>query len=177
MMPRINRVKKCQKDQGECSKCHLPLPVGSPYIFWKFRYGGKVKRCTSPGCYPKPSELTQSEFLTLVYSAEETLSAFTDKYDAEAVVQALEDAYSNVEEARDLRHEAADNIEQYFEGSEKAEELREQGDEAEQWLDEIERAKDDAEEVQNGDWEPTDDESVEDRLTEIMDEALASYPF
>ena len=31
-MPRVNRVAKCQKDQGRCGKCGDELPKGSAYL-------------------------------------------------------------------------------------------------------------------------------------------------
>lgn len=175
-MPRVNVVKKSRKDQGTC-KCGAPLPVGSPYIWWKFNFGRiKYRRCTAAKCRPKPSELTQSEFYGLVYSTEEMLSGM-ESPTAEDLTQALEDAMSNLEEARDLRHEAADAIEEYFEGSEKAEELRGEGDQADEWYEELDQVKDEAQELTDGDYEFAEDETLEDKIDELREQASSSYPF
>lgn len=61
-MPRVNSVKKCRKTPGKCSRCAHKIKKGEPYIWWKFNFGAKYVRCAEPSCYPKPSDLTRSEF-------------------------------------------------------------------------------------------------------------------
>jgi len=59
-MPRVHHVKKARKDNPCCKK-------GEAYYWWKFRYGGKRYSKT----YPKPSQLTQSEFYGTLYELQE----------------------------------------------------------------------------------------------------------
>ena len=75
-MPKVYSVKKCRKSPGQCGKCGTKIEKGKPYVFWAFMVGGKGGpnhiRCGQAACYPKPSDLTQSEFWSGVYSLQET---------------------------------------------------------------------------------------------------------
>lgn len=66
-MPRVHYVKKARKDHGSHIK------KGESYYWWKFRYGPRMISKTRP----KPSQLTQSEFLSKFYSIQEELEAMT----------------------------------------------------------------------------------------------------
>lgn len=61
-MPRVNRVEKCRKSPGKCTRCSKKIKKGDPYLWWKFNFGPKYVRCSASACSPKPSELTRSEF-------------------------------------------------------------------------------------------------------------------
>lgn len=65
-MARAHFVKSARK-----AIPHAKIKVGDSYYWWKFRYGGRFVSKTPP----KPSQLTQSEYLQAVYGAEEE---FTD---------------------------------------------------------------------------------------------------
>lgn len=70
-MPRINVVTKALKDQGNCGRCHTPLPAGSGYRHTKVGFRGpKIVRCLSSECSFRPSELTDSK-LSEAYAAQE----------------------------------------------------------------------------------------------------------
>jgi hypothetical protein len=69
-MPRVTHVKKARKDNPVCKK-------GEPYYWWKFRYGGKHYSLT----YPRPSQLTQSEFLSQIYDLGEEIEGWTPSGD------------------------------------------------------------------------------------------------
>jgi len=56
-----------------------------------------------------------------------------DREKAQAVVDAVEEAKAEIEEVAQEYNESADNIEQYFEGSETAEECRQKADDLEGW--------------------------------------------
>ena len=86
-MPRVTRVAKAQKAQGSCSKCGKKIAKGDPYIWWKFRFGGKRVRCAE--CPPKPSDLTQSEYLSQVYDLEERIGDINND-DPTAAISELE---------------------------------------------------------------------------------------
>lgn len=62
-MPRVKKAvaRKNYPDYG--------IKKGDTYYSWKFRYGG-LHRSKTP---PRPSQLTQSEFLSAVYSVQESI--------------------------------------------------------------------------------------------------------
>lgn len=161
-MPKVNRVNKCRKDQGSCPKCGKPLPVGSAYIYWKFRYGGTHKRCTDQACYPKPSELTQSEFLSQLYDLQERLQALTDVDEVEVLIQ----------EIRDLGSEQLDkqtNMPEGLQYSDTGQLLEDRANACEDWADEIEAVEVPAIEADEGDEEFSPDEALEQYLDEVRD--------
>lgn len=67
-MARVHHVKKARKNYK-----HAGIKKGESYYWWKFRYGGKNMSKT----YPKPSQLTQSEFLGALYAMQEKISDFS----------------------------------------------------------------------------------------------------
>lgn len=62
-MPRVHTVKKSRKAWPG------GIEPGDSYYWWKFRFGG-VRRSKT---YPKPSQLTQSEYRGELYSIQERL--------------------------------------------------------------------------------------------------------
>jgi hypothetical protein len=156
-MPRVNTVKKSRKDQGSCGKCGDPLPKGSPYRFWKFRYGGKRKRCMKDECSPRRSDLTQSK-MAAVYDAqddaEETLASW-DREDVSVLRGALESLAETVREVGEEYAEAAEPFGNSGENQERADEL-------ESWADSLESAASELEEYEDQDCDTCDGEGVED---------------
>ncbi|KPK66575.1 MAG: hypothetical protein AMS21_02115 [Gemmatimonas sp. SG8_38_2] len=149
-MPRVHHVKKAQKDNSVAKK-------GESYYWWKFRYGGKQYSKT----YPRASQLTQSDKLSRVYSAQESVEdSGQPPTDARAygtpdelaaalreVYDVWESAIQELNEVADEYEESADNKEEYFPGTgdeirEKADALRSSADEAESRADEISQAAD-----------------------------------
>ena len=98
-MPRVNKVKKSAKDQGQCGRCGTLLPQGSAYVWWKFRFGGKYKRCTDEACYPSRSALTNSEILSNAWD-------LCDDFDASG----YEDLNSLCERASEIAQQVEDDI-------------------------------------------------------------------
>lgn len=72
-MPKVMLVKKARKAHGQCGKCSVRIERGDAFRWWKFRYGGLHIRCLKPGCSPKPSDLTQSEFYGSLYGIQESI--------------------------------------------------------------------------------------------------------
>ena len=98
-MPSVKLVKRARKAQGKCGKCNEVLSIGSPYRWWKFRYGGRYVRCTKSECFPRPSELTQSEFRSAAYSIQENNEdAVTSADDVDALESLRDDIASQIEE-------------------------------------------------------------------------------
>ena len=158
-MPRVNKVAKCQKAQGECPKCGKKIAKGDGYIWWKFRYGGRRVRCLA--CpYPRSSELTNSDKLSRLYGAgesvEDAIAAFEKDNDIDALRSAVEDAASEVRSVGEEYRESQENIENGFNHSTSmSDELGEKADSCESLADEIESAAGDLEEQPD---EPSDEE-------------------
>lgn len=140
-MPRVTRVAKCRVDQGTCSKCGQPIKKGDAYVWWQFAYRGASKRCAKSECYPKPADLTQSEFYGTLYGIQEQVSG-------DSVSSVVEAAKSAAEELRTLGSECSDKLSNMPDGLQQAptgELLQNRADECEGKADELEAAADEAE--------------------------------
>jgi len=151
-MARVNRVGKCRKAQGNCGGCGDPIKKGDPYIHWSpgFR-GSKRRRCTKPGCYPRPSALTANDRLSTVYGAQEDVEDTIkdwDRRDIDALKDAMTEAAEHIREMGEEYQESADTINETAEGSPIAEECEEKANGLSEWADEIESARDDLEEYE-----------------------------
>jgi len=150
-MPRVNQVKKAQKSPGKCLKCDRQIKKGDPYIFWKFRYGGKRIRC---GQCPRPrqSELTSSDKLSRCYAAGESIgdaiATFRDGGDLEDLKDVLDGSAGEIREVADEYRDSASNVESGMNGNRMpiCDELEEKADNLESKADEIESASSDLEE-------------------------------
>lgn len=140
-MPRINTVKKARKDQGTCRGCGREIKAGDGYKWIKFRYGGKVKKCSS--CNFRSSELTSSDKLSRLYAAQEDAHDRLDGWDredADEIRSLLEDTAQEIREVGEEYQESADAIREHFETSDTADECEEKAQEIEGWADEVEGA-------------------------------------
>lgn len=151
-MPRVTTVNKARVDQGACGKCSTPIKVGSPYRWWKFRYGGRRVRCMNPACAPRPSDLTQSEFLGTLYDIEETVSTavaeLRDGGEPSDCAQALRDA---AEELRNLGtdcQDKLDNMPESLQQGDTGQLLENRAQECESKADELDSAADEIDSVE-----------------------------
>lgn len=126
-MPRVNRVKKCRKAQGECGACGRKIEVGDGYLFWEFRYGGKRVRCLD--CPPRRQDLTQSAFWATVYDIEDQLGDLSDDpNDLDDIVCAIQELSSECQDALDAVPEQL----------QESHLLQERIDETDAWMNEVE---------------------------------------
>ncbi len=145
-MPRVTHVRKARKDNPVCK-------AGESYYWWKFRFGGKHYSLT----YPKPSQLTQSVYLSVIYACQEQWSELDEPTLIEAaewdqafvatwlgqIADSMESIKDELFELVDQYEESASNQEEYFSGSEHIDTLRECGMECEATCDEIDVIIDD----------------------------------
>lgn len=152
-MPRINYVKKCKKDQGNCGRCRDPLPIGSAYRWIKFRYAGRRVRCMKFSCAFRQSDLTSNDKLSRAYAAgemvEDALGGFVLEVHVKeilekgrAIVETVDEAMNELEEVSAEYEESADNMEEYFSGSYQIDEIRDKAYMLEDWRTEFEQGKD-----------------------------------
>jgi hypothetical protein len=102
-MPRINKVKRARKAIPSAG-----IEVGQPYYWWKFRFGGKHVSKT----YPKPSQLTQSEFLSTIYDINERIDNIDADNAAEEVPAIIDELDSLASEQEDKLSNMPDSLQQ-----------------------------------------------------------------
>lgn len=137
-MPRVNFVKKARK----------PIPgagveVGDSYYWWMFNFS-KVKHCSKTP--PKPSQLTQSEYLSTAYDLQEQAEAINvDGADSNS---AAEDLRSIADELRSLGEEQSskrDNMPESLQDSDTGQKLEARAEACDEIAGEIESAADEIE--------------------------------
>lgn len=171
-MPRVNHIKMCRKDQGNCSRCGTPLPKGSQYRWIKFRFGGKVKRCMKPSCAFRASDLTNSDKLSRLYGAQEdaqdelaALDPSDDAFDVQDVKNALEQAIEQIREVGEEYQESCDNIREHIAESPTADECEEKADQCEDWATQLEDV-----DIEDFEWDEDDAELDEFDPDEVFPE-------
>lgn len=123
-MPRVHFVKKAQKDNDAVKK-------GESYYWWKFRYGGKHMSRTAP----KQSQLTQSSFLSGLYSIQEDIESLTtDDLDQSTI----DDLVGRLEELRDEAQDSLDNMPEQLQEGDVGQMLQERVDNVEDAISELE---------------------------------------
>ena len=135
---RVNVVDHARKEQGMCmhTGCNTKIGVNDPYKWIKARYGPRRVFCGLH--FPRPSEMTSSDKLSVIYGArediEDTLGVFMSADNDslltsfDDLVNALESGSGSVNESADEYEMSADNIEQYFSNSPKVDEIREKAE-------------------------------------------------
>jgi len=146
-MPKVHFVKKARKANKEAG-----IKKGDSYYWWKFRNGGKRTSKTRP----KPSQLTQSEYLSTVYGMQEDIAGEAASVDGkESFESFLEMLKEKADELRSFGGEQADkasNMESAFSGgSPTIDLLNERAEACERIADELDCAGDD-DDVEDGDY-------------------------
>lgn len=145
-LAKITVVRRAQKDQGECERCHTKLPAGSGYKHYSVGFRGYKRRRCLECPDPLPSERESSK-LAGVYAAQEAVdvSTITTVEDAQEV---LREFAENVREVAQEYADAADAMgEAGYEMQEKADVLNSSADDVEQTdLSEYEADTDDDDE-------------------------------
>ena len=109
-MARATFVKKARKDVAGTE-----IKKGDSYYWWKFRHSGKYYSKTMP----RPSQLTQSEFLSTIYALEEGLNDDAElmrdgRMDAEGFADSIENVASEVENLGSETSDKISNMESAF---------------------------------------------------------------
>lgn len=153
-MPRVYKVNAARKARPSHN-----IEVGDTYYYWTFRRGGKQYSKT----YPKPWDLTQSEFLGQKYRLEHQISELTTTEFVEGAWEAIVDEIDALAEEQEEKHQNMPENLQYSPTAELleerhaaceawAEELREIGD-RECWEDEPEKPGDEPDEPDEDDFD------------------------
>lgn len=138
-MPRVNFVKKARKAIPESG-----IKVGESYYWWSFRYGGKRVSKT----HPRPSQLTQSEYLSTAYSLQEQLEDF--EIDPEDMASLSNELTSIADDLRTLGSEQEDkrsNMPDQLQDGEIGERLQNRAEACEEVASELESAASEVEDL------------------------------
>lgn len=160
-MTRATFVKKARKDQPGGIK------AGESYYWWKFRFGGKHYSKIRP----RPSQLTQSEFLSAAYALQEQIEMDMniDPGNLQAVVDELR---SVADEVRTLGQEQEDkigNMPDSLQDSETAQMMQGRAEACEEVAEELESAASEIESIDPADEEEPDDYDVEELVGRVED--------
>ena len=151
-----------------CSKCGEAIPKGTKYHMFQEFMRSAQRRCLN--CRPTKVDLTSSEHLKNLYSAQEEIHAACNSRNIEDIISALESAVSAAEEESSEYQQSINNKEEYFPGS--SDDLEEKVAACDEWMDELQGALDSATEYQtNLEEKPdkSDDEDEEDLDDETKD--------
>lgn len=134
--------QKARKDYtSPLCRCGEPILAGQVYYEYRgYRSGVRVRHITC-GIF-RQSEMTSSGHLQALCGAQEAISDAMQDKDLQILEQALRDAKDTADEEADSYEESANNMGEYFPGSEKVDEIREQGQACEEWATELDTAAD-----------------------------------
>lgn len=137
-MPRVNSVKHARKSPGTCCKCSTKIKKREPYLWWKFRFGGKYIRCSKPECYPRASDLTQSAFWGAIGDLQ--AREFAACEDSDALESERDDIISELESLRDEQEEKRGNMPDALQESDTGNLLQERYDALDEAVNELQSA-------------------------------------
>lgn len=154
-MPKVHYVKAARKSNPVAN-------VGESYYWWKFRYGGK-KYSKTP---PKPSKLTQSDFLSQYYGIQEGVEVQSfDSVDDFDIYK--EELIGELETLRDEQEEKFENMPESLQGGSTGDLIQGRIEGLEEWLDSIGQIEVDDDE---------DGEKVEQLLLDAVQELIDADP-
>lgn len=123
-MTTVHTVKKARKNYKEYG-----IKKGETYYWWAFRFRGKQMSKT----YPRPSQLTQSGFLSEWLSIEERIEDLT-----EVTQDDIYEIKSQLEELRDETQEKFDNMPESLQEGSTGELLQQRIDRCDEVISELE---------------------------------------
>ena len=156
-MARATFVKKARKDIP-----NTDIKAGDSYYWWAFMSGGRGGPKRYSKTRPRASQLTQSEFLSEIYAAQELLDAASD---ADSTIAALEDARSAVESAKDNCEDKLSNMPDSLQQGTTGQLLQDRIDNCERIISEIDDCIGAVEELK----EHPDDDSLDNIMSGTID--------
>lgn len=164
-MPRLHYVKKAQKDNPA-------VKAGEPYYWWKHAFSPKQYSKTRP----RPSQLTQSEFMGEYLSMGEDFEDALNGTDTlEAVQSAVDDLKDRIEELRSETEERLQNMPDHLQDADTGQMMQERIDGLEAWADDLDSV--DLEDFDPDNYEGIpEDEAIGEWLTEKCGELTSTDP-
>ena len=173
---RRDKSKPCPPEDlpSWMSEDEIFCPKGETYYWYKKRYGGRIEKRE----YPKPSELTSSEFLTSVYEIGETIPDFGSFQEIESWIEETKETLETVLEETD---EKLNNLPEQLQYAPVGELLQNRVDSVQEWIDgldtielEPEQSEQDWKEEYREDYNDENGEIDEEDLQELWEEYLLS---
>lgn len=167
-MTRVHFVKRAQKDYPEHG-----IKKGESYWWWKFkpRRGDGIKRYSKT--QPKPSQLTQSEYLSAAYSLQERIDDMKiESGDLQAVADELRSVAEEIRQLGEEQGSKSDNMPEGLQESETAQLLRSRNEACDALADEIEGAADEIEGLEGEAEDEIEDEIEDEAVDEAVDEMV-----
>lgn len=156
MTARLYVVKKRRatgNPDPTCRNCGKPIEVGTPYVWFKFRYGGKQTYHDTPACRPTADQRESNEKRrahSRATAAVETARTHTDE--PQVAAEALREAIDAAQEIVDALDDSLSSWQgTNFEYGDMATSFQETKDELERWISEAETV---AETLEGFDVEP-----------------------
>lgn len=182
-MPKVHTLKANKDYPNEGIK------KGQTYYKWSLRPGGRGQgRTYRSATYPKPQQLTSSDFWISVYDISDSISAIElskpDASEAPADWQArviddvrsqIEGICSDIESLRDETQGKLDNMPEGLQSGPNGELLQSRVDELESWAQELESAADNPPELEERDPDDEDDERDADEINDENEALLRDW--
>jgi len=159
-MPRVMFVKKARKDQSE------EIKKGDSYYWWKFRYGGRHVSKT----HPKPSQLTQSPFLSGMMECEERIGNLSTGDSVDNLRGEIESIAEDLRALGEEQTSSKDNMPEGLQEGPTGELLSNRAEACEEMADQLDSIDLDVVEPDE-DAEEDKIAEYEERLQQIVDEA------
>lgn len=165
-MPRVYQVKKARKARPEHG-----IEVGDSYYYWKLRFGQSfsASRMCYSKTYPKPWQLTTSDYLQQLYQLADRVANLTA---SETLEDEARDIVGEVENLGSEQQEKLDNMPEQLQYAPSGELLQERVTAMETWAQELEQA---IGSIQSRD-DFESDEEYEDHLQAALDELQSVDP-
>lgn len=136
-MARVHFVKKAQKDNAVVKK-------GESYYWWKFRFGGRRISATRP----RPSQLTQSDYLSAAYGLQEQVEDLQiDNDNLGDVASELRNIADELQTLGSEQEDKISNMPDSLQNGEIAERLQARADACEEIAQELEQAASEIEDL------------------------------
>jgi len=149
----------------KCARKDVPnsdIKKGESYYWWKFRFGGRHVSRTAP----RPSQLTQSEFLSTQLEIEERINNLSCDT-LEDLIAERDDLVSEIRTLGEAQQEKHDNMPEGLQDGDTGQLLDDRASSCEEWASELEGVDIPDEDQVRADAdhdEPVKDESEKDKL-------------
>jgi len=153
-MPSVTTVKHARKAYPESD-----IKRGDEYYWWKFPYGSKIRSKT----YPKPQQLTQSDFMIQVYDLQERVEKLLGDMKEDELTDEVESIVEDIRNLGQEQEEKKDNMPEGLQESGTGELLGNRAESCEGWADDLEGVL-----IEKDDGDP--DQGFEDTVKELQNQ-------
>lgn len=148
---KVNRVKKARKDHGHCGKCGTAIRKGDSYWYIEPRFGPRKLRCSSGDCNFRMSDMVSSDKLQRIWLARENIEdkvkecrdnmseVASEGWPAwlEELADTIQESAEEIREVGIEYEESAQNVDEYFPGSQQVDDIQDKADRCEEMADQL----------------------------------------